>query len=256
MPQPNIVWLVSYPYCGNDLFKSFFTALLEKNEPIKTKIFPSTDIFKFYTDLDPGYLYDEEVSLLLPAVYTALSNEAETTTFIETDDAYTKNASGLPIFPPAITKAALYIVRNPLDIVALYSNNLSSTIDDAIDAMSTSFRSKTDQRNTYSPFKLPMLSWSEHVQSWVKQTFFPVHVIRYEDLIRDPVSTVLAIVKNLELEIKEKDITGLIDCIGFRNYAKRSATVTKQQAQSILDHHSEVMKEYGYNINLNEYSIR
>lgn len=92
MKQPDIVWLVSYPQSGSALFRSFLKALLDEQDHInplsfRSNIFSDSDIFESHTDIDPAYLYDEEVLVLLPEVFTALSNESESTTYIKTENA-------------------------------------------------------------------------------------------------------------------------------------------------------------------------
>lgn len=287
MPQPNLVWLASYPKSGNTWFRAFLTALLGESEDLdlnglKTNgIFSSRQIFDAFTDLDSTYLYDEEVKLLLPEVFTALSIEAEKTQYIKVHDAYTVNAREQPIIPSAVTRCALYIIRNPLDIAGSFANHMNSTIDHAIKLMNDPLGSLATQKNNHNTnpqLKQLMFNWSDHVKSWINQSAFPVHVIRYEDMLNDPVNTFTSAIKYIGLDCSPDNITKAIEATqfnklqqkekaaGFRekNHAANSFfrsgksgnwinELTKQQAQSILDHHAEVMKQYGYDININEY---
>lgn len=287
MQKRNIIWLASYPKSGNTWFRFFLSALLNDTDEIdlnglKTNgIFSSREIFDACTDLDSRYLYDDEVKQLLPGVYKQLSNEVSKTQYIKVHDANTLNNSDQPIIPAEATRAAIYIIRNPLDVVASFANHMGSTIDHALKKMNDPNGSLATQRNNlniHAQLRQVMLSWSGHVESWTYQPVFPVLVIRYEDMLTDSLSTFTKAVDFIGIESTPAKIKTAIEAADFSKLRQkedqtgfkertpnakrffRSGSsgnwineLTREQAQSVLDHHSEVMKMYGYYIDLGDY---
>jgi hypothetical protein len=286
MQKRNIVWLASYPKSGNTWFRFFLSALLSEADEVDVNglktdgIFGSREIFNAFTDLDSRYLYDEEVKQMLPHVYQQLSNEVYKPQYIKVHDACTLNKVKQPIIPVEATKAAVYIIRNPLDIVASFAHHMGTTIDEAVKQMNSSNASLATQRNnlnTTTQLKQTILSWSEHVESWTTHPSFPVLVIRYEDMLSSPLETFTKAVafmgintdpQRINVSIIASDFNKLRqkeDENGFKEktpQAKRffrsgSAgnwinELTKEQAVSIIHHHGHIMKKYGYDTSIEE----
>jgi hypothetical protein len=79
------------------------------------------------------------------------------------------------------TLAAIYIVRNPLDVAISYAHHSDRPLDSIILHMATpGLKTKGQDRRAYEV----MGSWSQHVASWMGMTGRPVHLMRYEDLLQ------------------------------------------------------------------------
>jgi hypothetical protein len=280
MPQPNLVWLASYPKSGNTWFRAFLSALLHGSGNIdlnglKTDgIFSSREIFDTVTDLDSRDLSDEEVKELLPDVYRSLSDELDNIAYLKVHDAYTFNRKGLPIVPPEATRCAIYIIRNPLDIVASFANHMGSTLDKAIALMNNDQGMLARQKNnlnTNSQLSQLVLSWSGHVQSWTGNLPFPVMVIRYEDMLAEPLKTFQAAVEFIGIKTTTAEINEAIKATSFttlqqqeqeKGFKEKTAKakqffrsgsagnwkheLTSQQAASVIEHHTAMMQRYNY----------
>jgi hypothetical protein len=280
MQKRNIVWLASYPKSGNTWFRIFLSTLLNDADEIdlnglKTNgIFSSREIFNAFTDVDSRYLYHDEIKNLLPHVYQKLSNEAAKVQYIKVHDAFTLNNQGQPTIPVEATKCALYIIRNPLDVVASFANHMDSTIDEAVTKMNDpngSLATQKNNLNTGSQLKQVMLSWSGHVDSWTTQSYCPVLVIRFEEMLGDPMATFSKAVDFIGIRATPEKIRSAIELCsfnklqqkenqaGFRERAPnakrffRSGSsgnwineLTNEQALSIIQHHGETMAKYGY----------
>jgi hypothetical protein len=84
---------------------------------------------------------------------------------------------------PDATLAGIYIVRNPLDVSISFARHWDRSIDDSIAMMGTdNFESATTEL-TVCEF---LGSWSQNVASWVSITRHPVQIIRYEDMLDNP----------------------------------------------------------------------
>jgi hypothetical protein len=282
--QPNIVWLASYPKSGNTWFRAYLSALLGEAEDIDlnglkfNSIFSSRGIFSAYTDIDSTYLYDDEVKLMQPEVFNAVSNDLQKTQYIKIHDAYTYNALGNPIVPTNATKCAIYIIRNPLDIVASFANHMNSTLDFAIEVMNDSkacLAKQKNNENVNSQTRQLLLSWSDHVQSWIDKSPFKLLVIRYEDMLNDPITTFTKATRFLEIDTSQSNIVKAINSTsfdkmqhkenetGFRE-KNQDATpffrlgksgnwineLSKEQVAAVIKHHSPIMNRFNYSSDL------
>jgi hypothetical protein len=46
-------------------------------------------------------------------------------------------------------------------------------------------------------------SWSNHVASWTGEQGFPVHIVRYEDMLENPVKELTEVLEFLDQEVDE-----------------------------------------------------
>ena len=102
-------------------------------------------------------------------------------------DARTPNDKNIPLFPKEATAGAIYIIRNPLDVVVSFADHSGLDYDTAISRMAQeSFAFCAKSRRLHDQLQQKLLSWSSHVNSWTERVPFPVCVIRYEDMKRRP----------------------------------------------------------------------
>lgn len=193
-----IVWIASYPKSGNTWFRIFLTNFLRDgdapadiNDLAGGPIASARDWFDEAVGYDSGELTFDEIDALRPDVYRYRARTAAETLYLKVHDAYTFLPDGRPLFPPEATCAAIYLVRNPLDVVASYAhhvggNRLDATIRDLADPRMelAAFNATEDNQ-----LRQKLLTWSDHTASWADAAGFPVHVIRYEDLLREPIRT-------------------------------------------------------------------
>jgi hypothetical protein len=271
-----IVWLASYPKSGNTWFRLFLTALLNEGEldinQIKTDgQFTSRYLFDSATDLDSAELFEDEVRLLLPDVYTYLSSgQNKQHLFIKVHDAYTLNANHKSIVPSAPTLAAIYFIRNPLDVVGSFAHHSNATLDEAIKVMNND-NGKIGELWKGSHLISRMLNWSAHVESWTKNMPFPVLVVRYEDMVLNTIEIFARAVAFLGLDVSAEQIEVAINKTSFQNLRKLEAEqgfkegagkktpffragkignwyeeLSRIQVEAILKKNEIIMKQYHY----------
>jgi len=210
----------------------------------------------------------------LPHVFNYIAtNFKNEKLFIKIHDAYTQNAENKPIIPTESTLCAIYVIRNPLDIAASFANHNNSTIDEAIDIMnnvSACMAAPIDNLNVYTQFKQLTLSWSEHVKSWTGFLPFPVMVVRYEDMLYNPLKTFYEITNFLGLDVKTAKLKKAISDCSFQKLKKQEddkgfvekktvgsffrtgssgnwkTELSPKQIQSIITNHQDTMKHYKY----------
>ena len=207
------IWLASYPGSGNTWFRMLIGALsLKDGEALDINRLPegggiasARAPFDQSTLIDSGLLTNDEIDRLRPHVYEDLAKtqkpsnpdkarDPRRATFVKVHDAYTVTPSGEPLLGGSRgAKAAILIVRDPRDLAISLANHNRSTIDQAIDSMndtSIALGGRIDRR--HEQLRQKLMSWHGHSASWLDQHDIPIHVVRYEDMKRDTVATMLA----------------------------------------------------------------
>jgi hypothetical protein len=270
----NIVWLASYPKSGNTWFRSFLSSLLHEkvvdiNDIEEGKIFSRRNIFENTLDVDSTLFTESEVRSLQPMVFNHLNSVSEKKLFFKIHDGFIKNKKGLANVPENATHCAIYFVRNPLDVAISFANHNGSTIDTSINNMSNSnflLGSETGQQ-----FLQPLLSWSEHYNSWAVKPTFPVYILQYENMLADTFNVFKNLIQKIGLNYSDMEIQRAIDATSFEKLKKqeeesgfkeknpnspkffnngKSGTwkgkLTEDQINKIIANHGVVMKKLGY----------
>lgn len=194
MTMGKILWLASYPRSGNTWLRAFLHNLL-RNPATPYDINRLQDFTliecdaRWYRAFDPRpatQLTKEEVAALRPKVQEAMTKAFPDTVFVKTHNVLMEDR-GYPLISLEVTAGAIYIVRNPLDVVLSYSAHFGVSVDAAIDAMTHSgTQAIANQENfVYEVFG----SWSENVASWTARPSPGLLVLRYEDMLASPRET-------------------------------------------------------------------
>lgn len=188
-----IVWIASYPKSGNTWMRVFIEYLLSGHEEVDLNHFAhagymasSRRLFDRISGVRASDLTDDEVDALRPEVYRTVSQRSAERVFLKTHDAYSPR-----LFPADATRGALYLVRNPLDVVVSYAFHVSATPD--FDEIVTRVCSPSNAMTTKSHRLGRQLTvrsgdWSSHVRGWCDELPFRIITLRYEDLLADPIA--------------------------------------------------------------------
>ncbi|HZP68154.1 MAG TPA: sulfotransferase domain-containing protein [Rudaea sp.] len=186
----NIVWLASYPKSGNTWLRAFLANLIaNRSTPVPLAELPnygaSESDPELYTRLAgrPSTELDfAALCALRPQAHAAIAAAAPRTVFVKT---HTRAGvfEGVPLHTPAVTAGAIYVVRNPLDVVISMSHHFAIGLDEAIEFLGDE-RAATENSDLFTTEYLG--SWSEHVRSWADIEGPRILVLRYEDLLEKP----------------------------------------------------------------------
>jgi hypothetical protein len=148
------------------------------------------DTFDEIVGVPAADLTTDETERFRPVVYTQMARESSETLFVKIHDALTCTAEGISIVPMAVTQGAIYFLRNPLDVAVSFAYHAACDVAPIIAGMGDPHHSLGFKRGRLeSQLRQRMLSWSEHVQSWVDAPGLRVHVMRYEDMHAKPFET-------------------------------------------------------------------
>ncbi|MBN2148750.1 MAG: sulfotransferase domain-containing protein [Anaerolineales bacterium] len=209
-----ITWLASYPKSGNTWLRTLLTNYLHDGDaPADVNKLDGGPIasarmwFDEWVGIEASALTDEMIEQLRPGVYRCMVHENPQPLYIKVHDAWRCTASGDSVFPADISAGVVYILRNPLDVVASFANHFGLSLSDAVEkmcdpthALARALGGLTDQ------LRQPMRDWSGHVQSWLDESGLPSHLVRYEDLLAEPEDIFGAVVQFCGLPVDPERI--------------------------------------------------
>lgn len=185
-----IVWLASYPKCGNTWFR-LMLANLGREEPADINSIESDDgIASARRRFDESFLFGagllthEECDAMRPALYAHMRGGLR---FMKTHDAWVGNGQGEWLLGGGrAARGAVLIVRDPRDVAASLANHLDVTLDRAIAFMASADSDLSGSRDRqHLQLRQRLLGWSGYYASWLEQEDVPVHLLRYEDMQSD-----------------------------------------------------------------------
>ena len=80
------------------------------------------------------------------------------------------------------TLGAIYIIRDPRNVISSISNHYDYNLKEALDFMKDEKRCLLDKEDERYLGFVPLFSWISHQKSWIKNKRFKVLTIKYEDL--------------------------------------------------------------------------
>lgn len=229
----NMILLASYPKSGNTWLRILLSNLLHPEKaPVSINDILvggfKTDkriSFDQYMPWESSDLSRETTDCFLPDYYRlALENETDTV-FLKTHDMLRKNQDGEYIFPSERVKAAIHIVRHPLDVLPSYSKHFGLAHEEGLTAMLNPHqRIKTQHNLAKDKRRLPEEhgSWNTHTLSWMDKNIpFPVHRVRYEDLRKDPLTQFAELFSALGMSFSKEQLQIAIEQSSFSNLQKQ-----------------------------------
>ena len=195
-----IIWLASYPKSGNTLLRSILSTYFYSSDGNfkfeyldKISQFPLTNHFM---SLGVDVNDDEQVFKNFINAQNLINQETGKVKFLKTHSSLCKMyACNFTDFKN--TLGAIYIVRDPRNVVSSFAHHYNLTIDEATETMldNSRFMEKTVKNS-----KVFLGSWKFNYNSWKsiekKNNYM---LIKYEDLIAKKKTVLLRIFKFLDL---------------------------------------------------------
>jgi hypothetical protein len=274
--MPGILWLASYPKSGNTWMRVFLANLI-LDEP---EALPLQRINEVCSS-EPNEVWfkpllNKPVSEVSEKRIAALRTKAQ-------ERAVTLNKNIMPMkthslcgkdhgFQTISTKAAvgaIYIVRDPRDVVISAADHYGLTLDQAIEMMADhKARGRGTPGNTVHEL---MGSWSDHVRSWTRWKATPLMVLRYEDMLADSYGQLAMVARKLGITRDEARIRRAVEFSSFKTLQAQEAEagfieksehsqrffragraggwrdkLSATQAAAIERDHGEQMRRFGY----------
>ncbi len=214
-----IIWIASFPKSGNTWMRVFLANyILNRQTP-----FPINDLRSFtLSDTRPRFFQEaagrpfSEISKddfigLRPRSQELISAFRPHDHFVKT---HSQNSfrQGVKLINKTSTKGAIYIVRNPLDLVSSYASHFGMTIDQTIHAICCPENSTIDVNDRIITF---LGRWDEHIISWINDDDMPCILVRYEDLLTSPYKTFHRVLSSLGVAINDDQLARAIRFSSF-----------------------------------------
>lgn len=110
-----------------------------------------------------------------------------------------------PCIPWQVTRRAVYVVRDPRSVLLSFSPFYGLSLEKAVEAMASKDFGIGDNRIQVNQL---LTTWSNHVSSWVGEKRFPVHLVKYEDMVADTAKELTEVLEFLGEEV-DADLVNL-----------------------------------------------
>lgn len=214
-----IIWLASYPKSGNTWTRTFIHNLLLNPEgPIAVNsidAFVLGDMGKAGFAKIAGKPFEElsrlEIARLRPQLHESFTRAHPDSVFVKTHSCL-GSAFNIPLITMEYTAGAIYVVRNPLDVVISLADHFGVGLDEAMEILNDP---RAVTKETEALWEFALGSWSGHVRSWMQFDRKYCFWMRYEDMLEKPVPTFGGLVKFLGLNPPEERLLKAIDFSSF-----------------------------------------
>lgn len=202
------VWIASYPKSGNTWLRCLLEAYRRNGElDINDLRITSSDggatIVQGISPIPLKQLGFRGEMMVRPAALLNLFARLNKPIWCKTHFANFQ-PDGLPhCIPQDFTERAVYVVRDPRSVFLSFSRYFNMPLETTAKAMAS--KDFTIGGNETHALAL-ISSWSNHVASWVSETVFPVHVVKYEDMLTDAAKELAEVLDFIGIDIDEKII--------------------------------------------------
>lgn len=270
-----IVWIASFPKSGNTWTRAFLHNLLATGDGAwdinkMDKLSSNEAAHANYAPFDPRPWQEwtsSDVAAMRPRVQAWIASTQAGNMFSKTHLAV-MTAHGHPTINLSVTAGAIYLVRNPLDVVPSYSDHQGLPIDTAIEVMNLD---NHETPTTHTMVAEPMGNWSQHVESWTARPNPGLHVMRYEDMLADPQAAFGGLVKFLNIPVTRQKLRLAIKNASFKELRRQEEhagfwektrvqkhffrkgkaggwreVLSDKQVARVVEKHREQMARFGY----------
>ena len=221
----NLVWLASYPKSGNTWVRIFLANyLLDRQTPMPInevhRIGMGDSIAKTYARVAGGAIDSTDPQAMLalrPRVLRAIAANGADVNLVKTHNINGK-AFGTRLIPPDLTRAGVYILRNPLDMVLSYSRHYGESVADTVARIARDDNVVVGDAQNVPQF---LGNWSDHVRSWTQSRRYPVLVLRYEDLHAAPEAEFTKLLDHLGVTVEPERLSRAIRFSSFDEVSRQ-----------------------------------
>ena len=219
-----IVWLASFPKSGNTWTRVFLANYFmppDQAPDINSLYrFTTADVRQDFFDRVNGgpfvaRSFDEWLRMR-PKVLRAVAASKPGHHFVKTHS-QVRRIGSVDLVPPEVTAAAIYVMRNPFDLVLSYARHLGEEVDAVITRMANA-----DAINGGKTGVLEYLGrWDGHVASWVDAPGLNPHVMRYEDMVSDTERAFRGLFAFLRVPVDETRLARALHAASFETLQKQ-----------------------------------
>ncbi|MDA7811076.1 sulfotransferase domain-containing protein [Candidatus Pelagibacter sp.] len=214
-----IIWLASYPKSGNTYVRAFLSAYyfsengqFDFNQILNIDQFPHEKYFKQKVN---GI---SEASKQWIPIQREI-NKNKKIKFFKTHSCL-GNYQGNQFTSPETTLGAVYIVRDPRNVLTSLKNHYSFDDDKALKMITDKTRSLMSNNGSHASLT-HISSWAENYLSWLRNNQFRRFFVKYEDLITNKYETfrdIIVFINTLMNRVEGVDKSKLQKAIETTNF--------------------------------------
>jgi hypothetical protein len=184
-----ILWLASFPKSGNTWVRIFLhnyvLGLGEPQDINKLGLVSGDSNLRWWRLLadNPTKLKSEDVLRLRPHIQTMLAASDQGDVIAKTHFPVYDSKNRI-MFDLALGAGAIYVLRNPLDICVSLAKFWDCSLDRTISYLAEDDFCGEGGEDMWEFYG----NWSRHVVSWTATGESGILVLRYEDLLQDPIA--------------------------------------------------------------------
>lgn len=270
-----IIWVASYPKSGNTWLRIFLNNY-RSNAKVPAdinnlKIFTfggsSRSTYQKVSKLPLDNLDDDQIFALTPLVHQLIAEYEPGPVFVKTHN-FLPPVDDVPLITRGLTGGAVYVIRNPLDLVVSLSSHYGLSLDRGIDFLNNP--SGSTARNE-TMIRQILRSWKINVESWLAYDQSKLLVVRYEDMLAKLNITFAKIVKFLGYKQQRNRLNRAINNSSFsvlqdqekdRGFLEKSTkndmlfrsgtsgqwqnTLSEEQIERIVTPNFDLMRQFDY----------
>lgn len=178
-----IIWISSYPKSGNTFLRSLIAAyfyceggLYKQNSLAHLPEYPR-DYFKLEKGTNPLREFSK-----YEEVQKSISLNNRKFIFVKTHLANIKVNNIYYCINPLYTSCAIYIIRDPRNVLLSLSDHFQLSIKEAVDFFFKQSKILQIKKLDKSKGFTPILDWGSNYESWKKDEKIKKYFVKYEDL--------------------------------------------------------------------------
>ena len=228
-----IIWIASYPKSGNTWLRSLLSSYFFSKNGVFN--FNQLDNIKQFSckNLNSSEINSSNYQTIVSKNWIPtqeIINKDKKIHFLKTHNAIC-SINGNSFTNQNNTVAAIYIIRDPRNVITSISNHYNLSLQDSLEFIKNKRKiifPKKKKINYHDDFNF-ISNWSDHYSSWKNINFAPIKIIKYEDLTRDTNKTFISILEFLSKFIKfnfdKSKIKNSIDSTTFDKLAEMEREV-------------------------------
>ena len=217
--KKSIVWLASYPKSGNTWLRVFIANYLaDSAEPVSInqvhELGTGDALLEHYRAVVGMGLDVTDVAStmrLRPKVLQGIVSNGADVNLVKTHN-IRNTAWGVELIPPQYTRSAIYVMRNPLDMVLSYARHYGLSHEKATEAICHPGNGLAADKRAVGQL---LCSWGEHVACWTHSAPYPLLVLRYEDLLLKPEPEFARVIEHFGMKVDKERLKRSIQHSSF-----------------------------------------
>ena len=231
-----IIWLASYPKSGNTYVRAFLSAYyFSENGQFDFSQISNIDQFPHEKFFKQKVNNISEASKQWVPIQSEI-NKDKKIRFFKTHS-FLGNYQNNEFTSPETTLGAVYIVRDPRNVLTSLKNHYSLDDDKALEMITDKSRSLMSNNGSHASLNF-ISSWAENYLSWFKDSRFRRLFIKYEDLITNKYETFRDIIvftntlMNKVEGVNKSKLQKAIESTNFDDLKKKEISETFDGSQS------------------------